>query len=262
MRRSTATFLACSALGLSGVLGVAAVATSAGAHARLLSPVPRTDADGVKTAPPCGPPAVNPADASVTTYMQGQEIEVRFEETVQHTGCFVVQLLENNYQKQTMLLHVPDLGNTTLNQPIVHKVKLPDGVACNGCALQLQQVMSGTVCPANVIPDASTYYSCASINITYADGGLPPPSEASAPPPSSGGTSGGSTTGAPADDDDDHGGMGHDDDTEKAPRAKDDSPTEPATTLCSVSTVGAPGGFGALLLSGIALLAGARRRRR
>jgi hypothetical protein len=186
-------------LGLLIVGALVAAPAVASAHARLLLPVPRTPNDNYKTPSPCGPAAKGEPKAD---FQSGAQIMVRWEETIQHTGCFQIALSSNNDQSFTVLAQVDDLGNTTLNTPIDLTVKLPDGLSCANCTLVLRQIMLGQVCPNNpqIDPEngSTTYYSCADIRILQPDGGMPDPDpvdeDGGTGSSSSGGTSGGPTT--------------------------------------------------------------------
>src|SRR5688572_15661647 len=60
------------------------------AHALLDEPAPRDQQDGYKDGSPCGV-AFEPSQP-VTKYAPGQTLNVRWRETVDHTGCFLIEL--------------------------------------------------------------------------------------------------------------------------------------------------------------------------
>jgi hypothetical protein len=238
-------------LGLLIVGALVAAPAVASAHARLLLPVPRTPNPDYKTSP-CGPAAKGEPKAD---FQSGAEIMVRWEETIQHTGCFQIALSSNNDQTFTVLGQYNDLGNTPLNTPIDETVKLPEGLSCANCTLVLRQLMLGSACPNNPQDDlqASTYYSCADIRILQPDGGMPDPDpvdEDGGTGSSSGGTSGGPTTN-PSD-----GGNGASGDDDGAPNLRAGQGDG-----CSVGWgLAAPGASAAM--TAFAALALLRRRRR
>jgi hypothetical protein len=173
------------------VLLLAVVPAEASAHMRMVTPPPRdqgaANADAHKTAP-CG--GVNRTAAQkVTTYAPGAKVDVLVEETIDHTGCFKVQLSTANDTGWTTLATVNDPANAGINHdnPATYrKVSIPvtlPAAPCDGCTMRVTQLMLGRACNANDTPEgSSTYYSCANIRIQPGDGGTP---DASTPPDAS-----------------------------------------------------------------------------
>ncbi len=206
--------------GLSGlVLALAVMAPiSAFAHAKLVTPKPRTDDDGIKTGP-CGVART----ATATQYAPGQTVMVTWREGIDHAGCFDVMFSQANDQNWVRLARIADDGGTP-NRNYGMQFTMPN-TPCNGCTLALRQIMLSSagmnrVCnatdPDSLDGGAPTYYSCADIQLVAgADGGTVGTPGSSSSSSSSGSTtsSGGTTTlpdggTAPGDGDDDGSGNG------------------------------------------------------
>lgn len=254
-------------LRLLAILGIVAVPTSALAHARLVSPAPRNNSDGLK-AGPCGGVTKT---ASFTQLDAGATITVEWEETIDHSGCFDFALSTTaadpaSGDKWVHLKRVPDPDGTVVPKKSTTTLELPPGVTCESCTLALRQVMqnaTGGKCPGGTCtcaatdPDemdggSPTYFSCADIRI----GDFP-----DAAPSADAGTEdedGGSSSGGPTTVPTDGGG-----------RTTEDNGTSPSRNLragagddgCNVGW-GAPGGASLLASVGIGALAVLRRRRR
>ena len=146
------------------------------AHSRLVTPVPRDLSDAHKTGP-CGGLA---RTATYTQLDSGATIQVKFREGIDHAGCFQVALSQGDDQNFVTLTQIVDDGGTA-NTDYTLNVKLPSGVTCANCTLQLRQLMQGTAanpgppCAADASPDLAingTYYSCADIRIgSFPDAG-------------------------------------------------------------------------------------------
>src|SRR3954468_24630007 len=75
-------------------LTLAVLPTSALAHTRLLSPAPRNTSDALKD--PNGPCGNVPRTTINTEYTMGQTVKLDWEETVNHSGCFLISLSPAN----------------------------------------------------------------------------------------------------------------------------------------------------------------------
>ncbi len=157
------------------------------AHARLRTPTPRTNDDNLKDGVGGAPCGGKPRTGTPARYTMGQTITVQWEETINHAGCFIIKLSPANDQNFTMLANPPHSTTGGVPRQYSAQVKLPDGMTCNACTLQLIQVMNNTVpCPVVNIPAGDSYYSCADVQIV-----APPPPDAG-----TGGSGGGSAGGA------------------------------------------------------------------
>lgn len=158
------------------VVLMAVVLAGAGwGHARLKAPVPRNNSDALKD--PNGPCGAVARTGSNTVYQVGNMVKVDFEETINHPGCFIISFSEQNDQNFTTLTTVKHNGQGALPRQYSAQAKLPDGVTCQNCTMQLIQVMlssyDGGACLRN-LPGASNYYSCADIRVQMPDGGMMP----------------------------------------------------------------------------------------
>ncbi|MBN9166099.1 MAG: hypothetical protein BGO98_09690 [Myxococcales bacterium 68-20] len=227
---------------------------TASAHVLMTSPPPRNDRDDLK--PPTYPaPCGNVARTTgFTQYDAGATIKVTFKETISHAGCYQVAFSEAKDENFKVLAQMVDpAGGAGTSYTL--DVKLPDGVTCQACTLQLRQQMSGTPgCPTDTATPAipGTYYSCADIRVgDFPDAGpSEPPKGDDDDDDGDGGTSSGGVSTTPTD-----GG------------GKTSSGTRRLTSTdadeggCSIA-VGATGGFSLFASAGLGLLALARRRRR
>lgn len=228
---------------------IAAMPATATAHVLMKSPPPRSDADGLKPPEFPGPCGNVPRTSSFTQYEPGATIDVTFMETIAHTGCFQIAFSEagdEDFKVLAQMIDPPGGKGMSYTLP----VKLPEGVTCKACTIQLRQQMSGTAsCPED--PDAEdpipgTYYSCADIRV-----GDFPDADADGGPPDAGVDSGVSTT--PTD-----GGGKTTDEGRKFTSSGDEGDGG-----CSVALAGA-GGTSALAaaVAGALAVLGLRRRRR
>lgn len=240
------------------VLGVSAP-TTASAHTRFLSPVPRSDADGLKPPtypPPCGNVA---RTNNPTAYETGATIKVKWEETIAHQGCYQIAFSSDD-TNFTVLAQIDDPAGMT-GTPLQTDIKLPAGVTCEKCTLQLRQLMLGAPCTGDTAnpadPPASTYYSCADLCVgpDCVDAGAPTDggTDASVDAGSSGGTSGGPVT-TPTDG----GGktVSGDDDSSGSPNLRSGA----GDSGCSIG-LGATSGVSLVVMGGLLGLALGRRRR-
>ena len=152
------------------------VASSADAHVRMTAPGPRDNMDNHK-AGPCGAGSVKAAIKS--TFTSGQNISVELEETIDHRGCFVVDLATADNQT-FQVLKIAQGGGAAANfladpanaVPLKRTVTatLPAGLTCNNCTLRVRQLMHTTEvgCNENTVPASGTYFSCADVRINAA----------------------------------------------------------------------------------------------
>jgi hypothetical protein len=164
--------------------GLAGTYTSrADAHSLLDQPAPRDHQDGYKDGSACG--VGFDAAQPVTHYVPGQSIQVQWLETVDHAGCFLVELSAGGDQDFRILGRkshsnppAPAAESVTSAEPRHWSldVTLPTA-ACSGCTLRLRQLMlddnvSADGCTAVGAPPGSTYTTCA--NITVGSNGSEP----------------------------------------------------------------------------------------
>lgn len=233
---------------------VLAAPLTATAHVLLLDPPPRNDRDDLKPPQNPGPCGNVPRTTTFVQYEPGATIDVQFKETIDHTGCFQIGFSELGDQSFKVLAQQVDTGGTK-GTTYTMKVKLPDGVTCKACTLQLRQQMSGVAaCPTDLDeePIASTYYSCADIRVgdfpdaePPTDDGEPAEGDASAP---------GATTDPEEDGEPAAGGSG---DSSRGRRISQSPPEEGG---CAMGAGGASGASFVVAVGG-ALVALARRRR-
>ena len=176
-------------------------ASTGNAHSLLDEPAPRDQQDGYKDGSPCG----IAADASqpVTSYVSGQTVNVRWLETVDHPGCFLVELSAGADQDFQILgrkshSNPPPPEGATSAEPRhwALDVTLPS-TACSGCTLRLRQLMldadvAADACTPVGAPRGSIYTTCA--NITLGSGG----SAGSASAGGAGGSAGSASAGGSA----------------------------------------------------------------
>jgi hypothetical protein len=158
---------------------------SAHAHARLVEPKPRDNSTFHKDlALACGGQPDRAANQPLTRLVAGQTYTIRFEETVNHAGCFLLDLSVNGDTDWQALpngnvKHVGTPPNPSDRQPrpYVWTGVLPN-VTCDTCTIRLRQIMLATEtapCPPNQLTIGSTYFSCANVAISAAAGNPPPP---------------------------------------------------------------------------------------
>jgi hypothetical protein len=199
-------------IGLAGAVGIIGLVPSpADAHIRLSEPAPRSQADNLKPPafpPPCG--NVPRGSKPTGVYKVGETIDVKWQETIGHTGCFQIGFSTDD-KTFTVLSQINDPDDAEGARTA--KVTLPAGVSCTNCTLQLRQLMleGATVktcaMPVAVPPDGkvagtgNTYYSCADICVgsTCPDAGAPDVPDAGTDPVDDAGTSSGGVTTTPTD---------------------------------------------------------------
>ena len=231
------------------------VPSTAQGHAYVMQPVSRDTGianldDRAHKTGPCGG---SPRGNMPTQYAVGQEVEVKLQETIDHRGCFQVRFSAADDKDWVLLTQVDDPAGSPDDRIVTMKAKLPDGVTCKDCTLQVLQLMTGAACPPNATPaPATTYYSCADIRVgDFPDAGP-------TMPPADGGTdeedddagSGVSTTPT------DGGGK-----TGGSSGSRRLTPVDSGDGGCSIA-LGATSGFSLFASVGLGALALLRRRRR
>jgi Lytic polysaccharide mono-oxygenase, cellulose-degrading len=150
------------------------------AHARLMPGgviMPRSNQDGLKTAPCGGVAAKTP-----TPLAPGQKLNIAFEETINHPGWYEIHLSTDGGSTFAvpLLKRLDDVQNAGVPLPHRYNVEvlIPDVTCTGSCVIQLIQVMTDRNPPTN-------YYSCADV-IIKKDGVTvsPSPSPAATPSPS------------------------------------------------------------------------------
>jgi hypothetical protein len=177
----------------------------ASAHARWVEPVPRDNSTGHKNEMfPCGGQPARADTQAVTTLAPGATYMFRFEETITHPGCFLVDISmagEANWQPLANVKHVntPPNPSAQAPRPYMLSVTLPN-MTCTDCTLRVRQVMMDRAggedapCPPDPLANVPTYFSCANIVLAGAapstaapaTPGAPAPAAAPAPPGDSG----------------------------------------------------------------------------
>lgn len=151
-----------SALMLAACLMLGTASSSYG-HAHWISPPPRDNSTGYKDpAGPCGPPP----RTSPMVLTAGQSLTVKFQETVDHPGCFLIDFSPANDQNWQFLANIPHKTTPTPPRDYTAQITLPAGVSCPACTLRVRQIMLGSdalPCPPNPIDPNTTYYSCADV---------------------------------------------------------------------------------------------------
>lgn len=107
---------------------------------------------------PCGGVARTGVNKMLTA---GSMVRVDWLETIQHPGRFEIYFSQANDANFQLLATVPDNQNGSNDLPHAFNtmVKLPDGVTCDNCTLQVIQVMTEN-------PAAPTYYyACGDISV-------------------------------------------------------------------------------------------------
>jgi len=131
-------------------------------HARLVSPTPRTSDSGLKTAP-CGN---RPRTANPTVLTAGSQLIVRWTETQDHVGRYIIAFSAANDQNFLnpplgTVIDAQNVGGGSVNHSYSTTVTVPT-TPCENCTLRLIQSMEEN--PAS----PSLYYSCADIRIVAA----------------------------------------------------------------------------------------------
>jgi MYXO-CTERM domain-containing protein len=246
-----------------GIVAVVAFswAPDASAHVRVDSPKPRDNADNHKSGP-CGGVA---RTGSFTRFDVGQKVTLNFTETVDHQGCYQVDLSTDGDKTFLNLGELADPPNNATPKAFSLDVNLPAGVTCKACTLRVTQLMLGRQCVAGDVPNkmsaGDTYFSC--IDVCIGTDCPVAATDAGASSSSSGATSSSSsssgTTKPPADDDDDDDDAGAS--SSSGSRSRSNLNNGAGNSGCSATT-GEGTGQGWLALVGVAVCVAAVRSRR
>ena len=209
------------------------------------------DARAHKSGPCGGVPRTNVP----TQYKVGEEIEVKWQETIDHEGCFQVAFSPGGDKDWVTLLQMDDPAGSQDDRIVTAKVKLPAGVSCKDCTLVVRQLMIGKECATDAAPNSTgpgdTYFSCADIRVgDFPDAGPTLPSGSGDEDGGTGSSSGVSTTPT------DGGGK-----TGSSGGSRRLSEVDAGDTGCNVALGGASG-FSLFASVGLGALALVRRRRR
>jgi hypothetical protein len=170
------------------------------AHILLVDPKPRDNNDAHKNdAMPC---PRRTATQPVAMYEQGAMVTVKFNETTNHPGCFLVDISAGNDTGWMKLGTMPHSAMGRTPRPYQTTVALPAGMSCEACTLRVLQYMTRAepaTCPPATIEPGSTYYQCANIVIKGAAPSMPDAGpampDAGATPDASAGAGGSGGTG-------------------------------------------------------------------
>ncbi len=147
-------------------------------HSRQISPVPRNNNAGLKSAP-CGGVAAGTDPTKYQVLEVGKTYDMTLEETIQHPGKFIYNLLDKNGNQMAGLVTVTDDINKGMKTVSVPMDGAKGVVPCADCVLQLIQRMEEN--PAN----PTFYYSCADVKIVPAGSNSPPLPPPATPAPTS-----------------------------------------------------------------------------
>jgi len=158
-------------------LAAVAVPASAFGHAYVMTPSSRDVGvanldDRAHKSGPCG----NNTRLKPTQYEAGAPVLVKWQETIDHQGCFQIAFSPAADKDWVILKQINDPAGTPDNFIWQDTVTLPT-TPCKSCTLVVRQLMIGQACTPNQNDlDASTYYSCADICIgdDCGDGGAQP----------------------------------------------------------------------------------------
>ncbi|MCX6127797.1 MAG: lytic polysaccharide monooxygenase [Proteobacteria bacterium] len=106
-------------------------------------------------------------------FKPGQQLQVQWQETIDHTGHFEIRFSaanDQNFAQYVLAANIPDNNSDTV-KPLTAMISLPN-IKCDTCTLQLTQIMDGST---------TVYTSCADIQLV--DNPLPPPPPTPAPIP-------------------------------------------------------------------------------
>ncbi len=187
-------------------------------------------------------------------------VNIKWEETIDHTGCFVLDVSPTGNDNDFKVLKV--VKDTAGVGPKNTNIVLDGGLQCANCTFRLRQLMNGTDsanCNANTVPSQGTYYSCADIMIGDFDAGtVVPMNDSGTVPDEDSGTAAGDSGTTPAVDGGKPGvdsGLGDDNGDETLPSSNSGSG-------CSTSPGSDSGFAGLFALSAVAALAVARAKRK
>jgi hypothetical protein len=167
------------------VCGLAGTYTGrADAHSLLDQPAPRDRQDGYKDGSACG--VGFDAAQPVTSYASGRTVNVKWLETVDHNGCFLVEFSaggDRDFQVLGRKSHsnppLPEGATSAEPRPWSLDVTLP-AVACSGCTLRLRQLMldadvAADACSADGAAPGTTYTTCANVTLESEGGTVATP---------------------------------------------------------------------------------------
>lgn len=136
------------------------VSSVAAAHIVMTSPTPRDDQahkDG-----PCGGLSMGNTPA---VFKAGQQVDITWDETIDHTGCFVLEVSTSGDDKNFQpLMTVQDPANAP--KGYTQKVTMPNAT-CAKCTFRVRQLMGAdpATCGPTTVPTDGTYFACADIRI-------------------------------------------------------------------------------------------------
>lgn len=183
---------------------------SASAHMKVVSPAPRSTRDDIKSGP-CGGVAKGQPTLEITA---GQQLKVDLLETIDHTGCYQVVLLDANDANPQIVAQKADpndgpIADRQAGEPRDVVLTVPASTApCENCTLQVRQIMLEDYPTKDCQPNQDiagfpndVYFACSDVRIlaASADAGVPTDGGPSASSSGDAGTSGGgSSSGAAA----------------------------------------------------------------
>lgn len=148
------------------------------AHARLDYPPGRDKRDDHKDTnggAPCG--IARAASQPSTALTAGASVEVKWTETVNHPGCFLIDFSSSGDTNFQMLANVKHAATGGTPRAYTKMVTLPAG-PCTDCTLRVRQIMLSNetaTCPPATIAAGVSYYACGNVVVSGAGGGAPPP---------------------------------------------------------------------------------------
>lgn len=239
---------------------------AASAHASLTDPAPRdaNEPDPNKRARKSGPCGGIARTSTPKTYKPGQKITVKWQETIQHQGCFQIAFSPANDANWVELMQINDPADNKIPMVFQADVTLPNTPTTTG-TLVVRQLMFGKPCGAGAKPGdmgaGDTYFSCADVVLASdpaADAGSDSDASVEVDAGSTeddGGTAGeGGVTGSDAS-------VGDDDDDDGRNSGRPDLRSG-AGDGCSVGAGGSSAASFGVLGGAVALCLGALRRRR
>ena len=152
-------------------------------HARLNTPPSRdkglAGADSHKNGPCGGVVKGKP----VMKYAAGATtMNIQWEETIDHTGCFVLDVSTTGNDNDFKVLKVvKDPTNAGVSQAtpraVMTNIALDGGITCPNCTFRLRQIMGANpdTCNGATVGTGGTYFSCADIMIGDFDAGTTVP---------------------------------------------------------------------------------------
>ena len=136
------------------------------AHTRLDYPPARDMRDDHKDSnggAPCG--IARTSAQPLTMLAPGAPVDVKWTETVDHPGCFLIDFSSAGDANFQMLANVKHVATGGTPRAYTKAVTVPTN-PCTACTLRVRQVMLAnetTVCPPATIPTDVTYYACGNV---------------------------------------------------------------------------------------------------